>query len=98
LDFQWCGMWTHRAQRSSSIAETDRIYLVLVGMQNRTFGPYIAAIKRILISETYTRFSVAPKLIVMQCNAAPFGLNRVPEFVQDMEWLVAAIHLPMLLK
>jgi hypothetical protein len=32
------------------IAETNRMHLVLFGMQNRTFGPYLAANNRILIS------------------------------------------------
>jgi hypothetical protein len=32
------------------ITETTRIHLVLFGMQNRTFGPYLAAIERILVS------------------------------------------------
>jgi hypothetical protein len=32
------------------ITETSRIHLVLFGRQNRTFGPYVAAIQRILIS------------------------------------------------
>jgi hypothetical protein len=37
----------------------NRILQVLFGMQNRTFGPYWAAIKRILISVMATRdFSV----------------------------------------
>jgi hypothetical protein len=36
--------------RQECIAETNRIRLVLFGMQNRTFGPYAAAINRILIS------------------------------------------------
>jgi hypothetical protein len=31
-------------------AKTNRIQLVLYGMQNRTFGPYLAVINRILIS------------------------------------------------
>jgi NLI interacting factor-like phosphatase len=31
------------------VTETNRIQLVLFGMQNRTFGPYLAAINRILI-------------------------------------------------
>jgi hypothetical protein len=32
------------------MTETNRIYLVLFGMQSRTFGPYLAANNRILIS------------------------------------------------
>jgi hypothetical protein len=32
------------------ITETNRIKLVLSGLQNRTFGPYFAVIDRILIS------------------------------------------------
>jgi hypothetical protein len=32
------------------ITETTRRYLVLFGTQNRTFGPYLAAIHRIYIS------------------------------------------------
>jgi hypothetical protein len=32
------------------ITESNRIYLVLFGMQNRAFGPYLAAINRILVS------------------------------------------------
>jgi hypothetical protein len=32
------------------ITETNRMHLVLFGMQNRTFGPYLAAINRTLIS------------------------------------------------
>jgi hypothetical protein len=32
------------------IIETSRMHLVLFGMQNRTLGPYLAAIDRILIS------------------------------------------------
>jgi hypothetical protein len=31
------------------ITKTNRIHLVLCGMLNRTFGPYFAAIDRILI-------------------------------------------------
>jgi hypothetical protein len=34
----------------SNITETNKIQLVLFGMQNRTFGPYLAANNRILIS------------------------------------------------
>jgi hypothetical protein len=30
--------------------ESNRIHLVLFGIQNRTFGPYLAAINRILVS------------------------------------------------
>jgi hypothetical protein len=33
-----------------SITKTNRIHLVLFGMQNRTFGPYLAANDKILIS------------------------------------------------
>jgi hypothetical protein len=36
-----------RAARESS---TNRIHFVLVGMHNRTFGPYLAANNRILVS------------------------------------------------
>jgi hypothetical protein len=32
------------------ITETNRIHLVLFGVQNRTFGPYVTAINRVLIS------------------------------------------------
>jgi hypothetical protein len=32
----------------TDITETNRIHLVLFVMQNRTFGPYLAAIHRIL--------------------------------------------------
>jgi hypothetical protein len=32
------------------ISETNRIHLVLFGMQNRISGPHLAAINRILIS------------------------------------------------
>jgi hypothetical protein len=40
-----------RGCRSATcIAETNRIHLVLFGMQNRTCGPYLAAIHRFLIS------------------------------------------------
>jgi hypothetical protein len=35
---------------SSSITETNRTHLVLFGMQNRTLGPYLAAIDMIVIS------------------------------------------------
>jgi hypothetical protein len=38
------------AEPSMHITGTDRIHLVLSGMQNRTFGPYLAAPIRILIS------------------------------------------------
>jgi hypothetical protein len=34
----------------TSIAEMNRIYLVLFDMNNRIFGPYSAAIRRILVS------------------------------------------------
>jgi hypothetical protein len=37
-------------QHLLDIAETIRIHLVLFGMQNRTLGPYLAAMHRILIS------------------------------------------------
>jgi hypothetical protein len=33
-----------------NVTETNGIHLVLFGQQNRTFGPYVAAINRILIS------------------------------------------------
>jgi hypothetical protein len=40
--------WTVR--RCPTIAEMNRIRLVLLDMNNRIFGPYLAAIQRILIS------------------------------------------------
>jgi hypothetical protein len=36
--------------RPHAITETNRIELVLTGMLNRTSGPYLAAISRILVS------------------------------------------------
>jgi hypothetical protein len=36
--------------QSEYTSETNRIHLVLFGKQNRTSGPYLAAINRILIS------------------------------------------------
>jgi hypothetical protein len=39
-----------RSNALHAITETNRVYLVLFGMQNRTFGPYLAAIHRILTS------------------------------------------------
>jgi hypothetical protein len=41
--------YTHLLDKTV-ITETNRIHLALFGMQNRTFGPYLAAINRILIS------------------------------------------------
>jgi hypothetical protein len=35
------------------ITDTNRIYLVLYGMHNRTLGPYLAANGRILISAMF---------------------------------------------
>jgi hypothetical protein len=32
------------------ITETHRMHVVLFGMQNGTFGPYLAAINRVLVS------------------------------------------------
>jgi hypothetical protein len=43
--------------------ETNRIRLVLSGMQNRTSGPYLAAVNRILIS------------LIGNCPTAPAGNN-----------------------
>jgi hypothetical protein len=37
-------------QHHAHITETNRMHLVLIGMQNRTFGPYLAAMYRIIIS------------------------------------------------
>jgi Cyclin D1 binding domain len=37
-------------RRCARIAETDRTHVVLFGTQNRTFGPYLAAMRRTLIS------------------------------------------------
>jgi hypothetical protein len=43
--------WSHLALITGHfITETNRIHLVLFGMHNWTFGPYLAAINRILIS------------------------------------------------
>jgi hypothetical protein len=38
-----------RGMMKREITETERTQLVLSGMQNRTFGPYLAAINRILM-------------------------------------------------
>jgi hypothetical protein len=38
------------ARHAAVITETNRVHLVLFGMQNRTSGPYLAAINRMHVS------------------------------------------------
>jgi hypothetical protein len=46
---------TQHRRRPPVITETNRIFLVLFGMQNRTLGPYLTANNRMLVAATLVR-------------------------------------------
>jgi hypothetical protein len=54
------GPQTVPGQRIAAIAENNRIKLVLLGMQNRTSGPILATMHRILISVISGSSQTAP--------------------------------------
>jgi hypothetical protein len=57
--------------------ETDRIHLVLFGVQNRTFGRYLAANSRILIS-----LMARPQFSPLRCNFENRSLEETAKMVR----------------
>jgi hypothetical protein len=58
---------------TAPITEINRIHLVLFGMQNRTFCPYLAAIDRILVSVMPCNLSCARHVRVRLSTIASVG-------------------------
>jgi hypothetical protein len=73
--------WNYRAHfRVSLISETIRVHLVLFSMQNRTCGPYLAAINRTLISPMPPTHDIPGRLLMLWVYLLPWshlqGLKR----------------------
>jgi hypothetical protein len=63
----------HKPPVLASITETSRIHVVLLGMRNRTFGPYLAAIHRT------PRVSSRPSTTAHKAQIVAFyGLSQAP--------------------
>jgi hypothetical protein len=61
------------------ITETNRIHLVLFGMQNRTLGPYSAAINRIFISVMPSTGRPLPNPIKVHPQSSTISTRAAPD-------------------